>query len=1225
MKGILTAQSINLEQLRHITNQKNIVAGAEDYAAGRVTIAQVEAQVATLTVDDHRSGKPYGVTIRSSADGTVGLSCTCREGYPWVACRHRYAAALALRDHLTANPPKVWRYLMEQSKPAAPRRSSTNNALILFSLLERNPSAWIIQPYTLNIRHLDGVDLSDRAAVADKIVELNMAREAKPLRSRVQHSAYPYASEDDITATNLALGNPYAAYGYASSRDSGAFYHAVLPYLSRCLSFIGEEGDPFQARLDVRSEPAIIQAELKQSRKGLTIVGQILVGGDTLPIQPNATSVLAQDPMWLLVDTTLVRFQAPPSGLAATLLEEPSIHVPSDDAEEFYDRYLPTVASQLPISGKMLDWQERAEKPQPRLYLSDQGGQLQGELRLGYGTYEVAYERLTPSHTVQRMPGSTQFARIRRDAEAEHDAASLLGSSAGFKKSTEANIFPLRANVNPIDFLLHQVPKLVEKGFTIFGENELVSARVNRNKPSISFNVTSGIDWFDVKAVVSFGDLTVSLKDIRQAVRKRERYVKLADGSIGEIPEGWLARYRHLFAHADSTDGETLRVGQASLTLIDQLLGDADRAQADEAFQMRREKLRNFQSIAPHALPPGFVGELRPYQKFGYDWLHFLQEYHFGGCLADDMGVGKCVLPDTQVVVNGILKTAEQIWNETAVDPHSDGEGEWADLHHPLIVPSISSQDQRMTQAPVRRLYRQHICERVRRVTLEDGSTITTTLRHKLLTSEGWSNTLAVGDYVCTAPSGPSLTEVAQQKIISLDLFDYEGWVYDLEVEEHHNFVANGILCHNTVQTLAFLESIYHGNNEAPATLIVMPRSLLFNWQREAEKFTPNLAVYVQADQGRITDPGQFDQHDLVLTTYGTMLRDIELLRQYEFHHIILDESQMIKNPLAETSKAARLLRGRHRLALTGTPIENTTMELWSQFAFLNPGLLGSLDYFRQEFVNPIERQQNTDTSDFLRKMVFPFILRRTKDQVATDLPPRTERVIVCDMEPAQLKVYNKQRDIYRAKLLGLIDNEGMDDARMQILEGLLRLRQISNHPRLVDARYKGGSGKFELLFETLDTLRAEGHRALIFSQFVQMLALVRQELDAKGVPYAYLDGQTRDRQEQVDRFQGDDSLPFFLISLKAGGVGLNLTAADYVIHVDPWWNPAVEQQATDRTHRIGQDKPVFVYKMVARGTVEEKILQLQERKRELVAQIIGDEGGVFKSLTREDVEVLFS
>ena len=310
---------------------------------------------------------------------------------------------------------------------------------------------------------------------------------------------------------------------------------------------------------------------------------------------------------------------------------------------------------------------------------------------------------------------------------------------------------------------------------------------------------------------------------------------------------------------------------------------------------------------------------------------------------------------------------------------------------------------------------------------------------------------------------------------------------------------------------------------------------------------------------------------------------------------------------------------------LTGTPVENSTLELWSQFAFLNPGLLGNIEYFRQEFANPIERQQNGETAQFLRKMVYPFILRRTKDQVAADLPPRSEEVLTCEMEPPQRKLYNKQRDYYRALLLGLIENDGMNDARMKILEGLLRLRQICNHPRLVDPKFKGTSGKFELLLETLETLQAEGHRALVFSQFVQMLTIVREALDARGIPYCYLDGQTRDRERVVDRFQNDDTVPFFLISLKAGGVGLNLTAADYVIHIDPWWNPAVEMQATDRTHRIGQDKPVFVYKLIAQDSVEEKILQLQEHKRALVEQVIGAEGGVFKSLTREDIEVLFS
>ncbi|MBK9711190.1 MAG: hypothetical protein IPO81_07645 [Kouleothrix sp.] len=459
----------------------------------------------------------------------------------------------------------------------------------------------------------------------------------------------------------------------------------------------------------------------------------------------------------------------------------------------------------------------------------------------------------------------------------------------------------------------------------------------------------------------------------------------------------------------------------------------------------------------------------------------------------------------------------------------------------------------------------------------------------------------------------------------AIEEIEYEGWVYDFEIEQHHNFVANNIICHNTIQTLAFLQSLYEREPDLPATLLVLPRSLLFNWQREAERFTPDLRVYIHADQGRIDDSSEFGTHELVLTTYGTMLRDVEMLRKYEFHYLILDESQAIKNPLAETSKAARLLRGAHRLVLTGTPVENSTLELWSQFAFLNPGLLGNLDYFREEFVNPIERQQSGDTAQFLRKMVYPFILRRTKDQVAPDLPPRTERVIVSDMEPAQRKLYNKQRDYYRALLLGLIENDGMNDARMQILEGLLRLRQICNHPRLVDDKFKGASGKFDLLLETLETLRAEGHRALVFSQFVQMLTLVREALDARGLPYAYLDGQTRDRQSAVDRFQNDESIPFFLISLKAGGVGLNLTAADYVFHIDPWWNPAVEMQATDRTHRIGQDKPVFVYKLVVKDSVEEKILLLQDRKRELVEQVIGAEGGVFKSLTREDVEVLFT
>jgi non-specific serine/threonine protein kinase len=411
----------------------------------------------------------------------------------------------------------------------------------------------------------------------------------------------------------------------------------------------------------------------------------------------------------------------------------------------------------------------------------------------------------------------------------------------------------------------------------------------------------------------------------------------------------------------------------------------------------------------------------------------------------------------------------------------------------------------------------------------------------------------------------------------------------------------------------------------AGPSLLVVPKSLIANWERETERFTPGLSILEFVGNSRKKDAAVFSGYDIILTTYGTMLRDIEFMKDYRFDYIILDESQAIKNPLAQSSKAARLLNSAHRLVMTGTPVENNTFELWSQFAFLNPGLLGNMDYFKREFSTPIESRENEETAQLLRQLIYPFILRRTKEQVAPELPSRTERILYTDLEPAQRKLYNHTRDYYRGLLMGMIDKEGINDVRMKILEGLLRLRQICIHPALVDPAFRGESAKFVILLETLETLHAEGHKVLIFSQFVQSLHLLQKELDARQLHYVYLDGQTNDRQQQVDTFQDDRSIPFFLISLKAGGVGLNLTAADYVIHLDPWWNPAVEMQAADRAHRIGQDKPVFIYKIIARDSVEEKILQLQERKKELVDQLISTEGSFFKSITKDDVKVLFS
>ncbi len=615
--------------------------------------------------------------------------------------------------------------------------------------------------------------------------------------------------------------------------------------------------------------------------------------------------------------------------------------------------------------------------------------------------------------------------------------------------------------------MIQSIPQLTAAGFEIYGEEKLKLGKINRATPTFRVSITSGIDWFDLKTTVQFGEQQIGFHDVRRALRRGERYIKLADGSVGKLPEEWLEKYKHLWNLARETE-DGFRLSDFHLPLLNSLLEGNAMVQSPPDLIERCERFSTFRQIAPQSLPQGFTGELRLYQKHGFDWLHFLREYKFGGILADDMGLGKTIQ-----VLAYLLSLKER----TAAEYASD--------------------------------------------------------------------------------------------------------------------------------------SIQHAAN-----LLVVPKSLVVNWQRESEKFTPALHFLEYTGHFRTKNTAVFNDYDVIITTYGTLLRDIDLLRHYEFDHAILDESQSIKNPLAKSAKAARLLNARHRLVMTGTPVENNTYELWSQFAFINPGLLGNLDYFKKEFAAPIERVQDEETAATLRKLVYPFILRRTKEQVAPELPPRTERIIYTDMDPAQKKLYIQTRERYRAELLGLIESEGMDDARFKILEGLLRLRQIAIHPSLVEPTYHGEAPKFEILFETLETLQAEKHKALIFSQFVATLRLVRQELDKREIRYEYLDGQTRERQARVDSFQNDSSIPFFLISLKAGGVGLNLTAADYVIHLDPWWNPAVEMQASDRAHRIGQEKPVFVYKIIARDSVEEKILQLQEKKRSLVRNLIATETGFFKSLT---------
>jgi superfamily II DNA or RNA helicase len=457
------------------------------------------------------------------------------------------------------------------------------------------------------------------------------------------------------------------------------------------------------------------------------------------------------------------------------------------------------------------------------------------------------------------------------------------------------------------------------------------------------------------------------------------------------------------------------------------------------------------------------------------------------------------------------------------------------------------------------------------------------------------------------------------------------GWIHFLREFGFGGCLADDMGLGKTIQVLALLEARrqareQNGSNGAKhaPSLAIVPKSLVFNWKAEAERFTPKLRILDHTGQFRDKEGETFEGYDLILTTYGTLRNDAVVFKDLQFDYIILDEAQAIKNADTASAKATRLLRGDHRLALSGTPVENHLGELWSLFEFLNPGMLGAASVFK--LAGNAARNPDEATRKMLAHALRPFILRRTKDQVAKDLPPKQEQTIFCELEPQQRKLYNELRDHYRASLLKRIDAEGIAKSKMHVLEALLRLRQAACHPGLIDkARVAESSAKLDLLVPRLSELFEEGHKVLVFSQFTSLLSIVKSRLDAEKIPYEYLDGKTRDRQARVDTFQNDPACKLFLISLKAGGLGLNLTAAEYVYLLDPWWNPAVEAQAIDRAHRIGQTQQVFAYRLIARDTVEEKVLALQNTKRDLADAIINADNSLIRNLGREDLELLLS
>jgi superfamily II DNA or RNA helicase len=599
--------------------------------------------------------------------------------------------------------------------------------------------------------------------------------------------------------------------------------------------------------------------------------------------------------------------------------------------------------------------------------------------------------------------------------------------------------------------------------------------KVFRRPGGMRVEVSSGIDWFDLEGEVDYGETSARLPELLAAVRRGDTMVRLDDGTYGMLPEDWLSRFGAVAGLGQAADGR-LRFRRNQAGILDALLAAQPEARCDETFARLRGQLRRFEGVRAAEQPAGFSGQLRDYQREGLGWMHFLHTFGFGGCLADDMGVGK---------------TAQVL----------------ALLEHRRAL--------------------------------------------RLAGSESMEE---------QAPSAPSL--------------------------------------------------------------VVVPKSLVFNWKQEAARFAPCLRVLDHTGSTRSING--FADYDIVLTTYGTLRRDAVEFKDLEFDYIVLDEAQAIKNADTESAKAVRLLRGRNRLALSGTPVENHLGELWSLFEFLNPGMLGSASVLKLS--GSAGRNPSEDTRQLLAHALRPFILRRTKQQVARELPAKSEQTIYCELEGPQRKLYNELRAHYRNTLLHTVEKQGMAKSQMQVLEALLRLRQAACHPGLLDSkRINDPSAKLDLLLTHLEEVIEEGHKALVFSQFTSLLSIVRQRLKDAGITYEYLDGATRDRQQRVERFQNDPACPLFLISLKAGGLGLNLTAAEYVFLLDPWWNPAVEAQAVDRAHRIGQTRQVFAYRLIARDTVEEKVLELQNTKRDLAAAIISEDNSPLRNLRREDLELLLS
>ena len=791
----------------------------------------------------------------------------------------------------------------------------------------------------------------------------------------------------------------------------------------------------------------------------------VRVNGELIPFSENKSN----SSLVFLYDDVLYTWQKTEDVLQAEKFMREGNTGSKISKKEIWEKIILPLTKEYDVEfDKSLVKEIKSSIPEIKLMLQERGEYMVFQPIFSYKGYET---KAADKEAIIIAEGD-QILQINRNKEAEQNFMHKLESlhSMFILKPENGSLVLRGADVLRNNWFFLFVDAMKEMKIPVYGFEALKNFRFNTSRPNTHIHVSSGLDWFDAKVEIEFGEQRVGIEDIKRALADKRPFVQLSDGTLGILPDEWLKKYSLLFKVGDGRN-DKLRLSRFHMSVIDDLYENRNEEELSFALDEKYERLRAFKNIPEVSPSETLEPILRPYQLAGYRWLNYLNEVGWGGILADDMGLGK------------------------------------------------------------------------------------------------------------------------------------------------------------TVQALTMLEYFKKTNDKLTA-VVVCPTTLIYNWQNEIKKFTPGLTAHIHHGSTRTRNLEELKAANIIITTYGTLRSDIQLLLKIHFDYVVLDESQAIKNPSSKVTKAASLLNATNRVCMSGTPLQNNTFDIYAQMNFLNPGLLGSVEFFRNEFANPIDKFGEQEQKDHLRKLLYPFILRRTKEQVAKDLPEKTEQILFCEMEDEQRKVYDAYRNSYREKILGSIDQQGIGKSQLTILQGLMKLRQICDSPAILNEEEKFPNNSIKLDELTREITENIGdHKALIFSQFLGMLALIKEKLTEAKIPFEYFDGSTSaiDREKAVQSFQNNDEVRVFLISLKAGGVGLNLTAADYVYIVDPWWNPAVEQQAIDRTHRIGQTKNIFAYRMICIDTIEDKILQLQERKRILAKELIADDANFVKALSKADVEYLFS